>query len=76
MKRVKTERCRFCLLSLLIMLYFIIMFAPVNYRRIGLMYGYSGFDEGKISWGLLMVEILVASLISWIIYLVYPLKKK
>lgn len=76
MKRVLTKRCKFCMLSLLIMLYFIIMFPPVIYRRIGLMYGYSGFDEGEVCWTQLLLEVLTASFVTIIIYFLYPLRKK
>ena len=58
------------------MLYFVIMFPPVMYNKIGLMYGYSGFDEGKLCWQQLIFEILIVSFLSIIIYLVYPLYKK
>jgi len=76
MKRVLTKRCKFCMLSLLIMLYFIIMFPPVIYKRIGLMYGYSGFDEGEVCWTQLLLEVLTASFLTVIIYFLYPLRKK
>jgi len=76
MKLLITDRCRYCLISLLIMLYFVIMFPPVNYKRIGLMYGYSGFDEGEINWQQLILEILIVSFAAGIIYLIYPLNKK
>ena len=76
MKRVITSRCKFCILSLLIMLYFIVMFPPILYRKIGLMYGYSGFDEGEICWDQLLLEVLTASLFTVILYLLYPLRKK
>ena len=37
------------------MLYFILMFPPVQYKKIGLMYGYSGFDQGDVSWSQLIM---------------------
>ena len=46
------------------------------YKKIGLMYGYSGFDEGKLCWQQLILEILIVSFVSLIIYLSYPLYKK
>jgi hypothetical protein len=58
------------------MLYFVIMFPPVNYKKIGLMYGYSGFDEGKVCWEQLMLEIIIVTFVSGIIYLIYPRYKK
>ena len=76
MKWAITKRCKFCILSLLVMLYFIVMFPPVVYRRIGLMYGYSGFDDGEICWMQLSIEVLIASIITLIIFFMYPLKNK
>ena len=64
------------MLSLLVMLYFIVMFPPVIYSKIGLMYGYSGFDEGEICWMQILLEVISASIITVIIYFLYPLKKK
>jgi len=52
------------------------MFPPILYRKIGLMYGYSGFDEGEICWDQLLLEVLTASLFTVILYLLYPLRKK
>jgi hypothetical protein len=52
------------------------MFPPVIYRRIGLMYGYSGFDEGEVCWTQLLLEVLTASFVTIIIYFLYPLRKK
>jgi hypothetical protein len=72
MKLFISERCRFCIISLLLMLYFILMFPPVQYKKIGLMYGYSGFDKGDVCWMQLILEISVATFISVIIYLIYP----
>jgi hypothetical protein len=76
MKWEITKRCKFCFLSLLIMLYFIVMFPPVQYRKIGLMYGYSSFDEGEVYWTQLLLEVLIASFFTVIIYFLYPLRKK
>ncbi len=76
MKREITKRCKFCILSMLVMLYFIIMFPPVLYKKIGLMYGYSGFDEGEICWTQILLEVIIASFLSGIIYFLYPLKKR
>jgi len=58
------------------MLYFIVMFPPVLYKKIGLMYGYSGFDEGEVCWAQLLLEVLIASIFTGIIYFIYPLKKR
>ena len=76
MKREITKRCKFCMLSLLLMLFFIVMFPPVVYRRIGLMYGYSGFDGGEIYWMQLLFEVIAASFFTILIYFLYPLKKR
>ena len=76
MKLVISERCRYCLISLLVMLYFILMFPPVQYKKIGLMYGYSGFDQGDVSWSQLIMEIIIVTFIAVIIYLIYPIYKK
>jgi hypothetical protein len=76
MKIIISERCRYCFISLLLMLYFILMFPPVQYKKIGLMYGYSGFDRGDVCWSQLILEIIIASFIAVIIYLVYPIYKK
>jgi hypothetical protein len=72
MKHFISERCRYCIISLLLMFYFILMFPPVQYNKIGLMYGYSGFDKGDVCWMQLILEISVATFISVIIYLIYP----
>ena len=58
------------------MLYFILMFPPVQYKKIGLMYGYSGFDQGEVSWSQLIMEIIIVTFIAVIIYLIYPIYKK
>ena len=76
MKLMISERCRYCLISLLVMLYFILMFPPVQYKKIGLMYGYSGFDQGDVSWSQLIMEIIIVTFIAVIIYLIYPIYKK
>jgi hypothetical protein len=52
------------------------MFPPVNYKKIGLMYGYSGFDDGEVCWEQLIVEIIIVTFISGIIYLIFPKYKK
>jgi hypothetical protein len=52
------------------------MFPPVNYKKIGLMYGYSGFDAGEVCWRQLLLEIIVVTFVSGIIYLIYPRYKK
>jgi len=72
MKLIISERCRYCIISLLLMLYFILMFPPVQYKKIGLMYGYSGFDKGEVCWMQLILEISIATFVSVIIYLIYP----
>lgn len=51
------------------------MFPPVQYKKIGLMYGYSGFDEGKVIWVQLLLEILIVVFLEGIIYLIYPAYK-
>ncbi len=71
-----SERCRYCFVSLLLMLYFILMFPPVQYKKVGLMYGYSGFDKGDVCWSQLILEIIIAASIAIIIYLIYPIYKK
>jgi uncharacterized membrane protein len=76
MKLTISERCRYCLISLLVMLYFILMFPPVQYKKIGLMYGYSGFDQGVVSWSQLIMEIIIVTFIAVIIYLIYPIYKR
>jgi hypothetical protein len=76
MKLMISERYRYCLISLLVMLYFILMFPPVQYKKIGLMYGYSGFDQGDVSWSQLIMEIIIVTFIAVIIYLIYPIYKK
>jgi hypothetical protein len=58
------------------MLYFVIMFPPVMYKKIGLMYGYSGFDEGELCWMQLILEIIIVTVVSGVIYLIYPKYKK
>jgi hypothetical protein len=40
------------------------------------MYGYSGFDKGDVCWSQLILEILIVTSISAIIYLLYPKYKK
>jgi hypothetical protein len=72
MKLIISERYRYCIISLLLMLYFILMFPPVQYKKIGLMYGYSGFDKGEVCWMQLILEISIATFVSLIIYLIYP----
>jgi hypothetical protein len=52
------------------------MFPPVQYKKIGLMYGYSGFDQGDVSWSQLIMEIIIVTFIAVIIYLIYPIYKK
>jgi len=76
MKLMNSERYRYCLISLVVMLYFILMFPPVQYKKIGLMYGYSGFDQGDVSWSQLIMEIIIVTFIAVIIYLIYPIYKK
>ena len=76
MKMIIPERCRYCFVSLLLMLYFILMFPPVQYKKVGLMYGYSGFDKGDVCWSQLILEIIIASSIAVIIYLIYQIYKK
>jgi hypothetical protein len=76
MKMIISERCRYCFVSLLLMLYFILMFPPVQYKKVGLMYGYSGFDKGDVCWSQLILEIIIAASIAIIIYLIYPIYKK
>jgi len=76
MKLIISERFRYCLISLLVMLYFVIMFPPVQYKKIGLMYGYSGFDKGEVCWAQLLLEIIIVTFISGLIYLLYPRYKK
>jgi hypothetical protein len=76
MKLMISERCKYCFISLLVMLYFIIMFPPVKYQKIGLMYGYSGFDKGDLCWMQLILEIFIATFIAVIIYLIYPRYQK
>jgi hypothetical protein len=76
MKLMISERYRYCLISFLVMLYFILMFPPVQYKKIGLMYGYSGFDQGDVSWSQLIMEIIIVTFIAVIIYLIYPIYKK
>ncbi len=76
MKLVISERSRYCFISLLIMLYFILMFPPVQYKKIGLMYGYSGFDKGDLCWTQLILEIIIVTFIAAIIYVIYPIYKK
>jgi hypothetical protein len=76
MKLIISERFRYGLISLLVMLYFVIMFPPVQYKKIGLMYGYSGFDTGEICWTQLILEITIVTFISVLIYLLYPIYKK
>jgi hypothetical protein len=58
------------------MLYFVIMFPPVQYKKIGLMYGYSGFDKGDVCWEQLFLEIIIVTFISGLIFLLYPVYKK
>lgn len=76
MKPVISERSKYCFISLLFMLYFVIMFPPVKYEKIGLMYGYSSFDKGEVCWTQLMVEILIVLFLATIIYTIYPMYKK
>ncbi len=52
------------------------MFPPVQYKKVGLMYGYSGFDKGDVCWSQLILEIIIAASIAIIIYLIYPIYKK
>jgi hypothetical protein len=75
MKLIISDRCKFCLISLLTMLFFVIMFPPVQYKKIGLMYGYSGFDEGEVLWIQLLFEIFIVAFMAGIIYLIYPVYK-
>ncbi len=60
------------LFSLFIMMFFILMFPPVKYKSIGLMYGYTFFDSGEILYNQIIFEIAAAIIISGIIYLAYP----
>ena len=76
MKLMISERCKYSFISSLMMFYFVIMFPPVKYEKIGLMYGYCGFDEGEVCWMQLIIEIIVVTFISGIIYLIYPKYKK
>ncbi|MDR3609872.1 MAG: hypothetical protein P4L27_04875 [Ignavibacteriaceae bacterium] len=72
MKQTISDRIRYCLISLIIMLFFVLMFPPVMYKKIGLMYGYSGFDDGELLWTQLLIEIFVVAIISVFVYLLYP----